>query len=74
MRAHEVSSVQGNHDAWVSKRYREGLAENNILTEDRAGVDHNISVLNEADIAYLEPLPEMFAFSADGYDYALTHL
>ena len=74
MRAHEVSSVQGNHDAWVSKRYREGLAENNILTEDRAWVDHNISLLNEADIAYLEQLPETLTFSADGYDYALTHI
>ena len=73
-RAHDMRSVQGNHDAWVSKRYRGGREQNNIATEDRTWAEHNISLLDDDDIAYLEQLPETLTFSADGFDYALTHI
>ena len=73
-RAHDMRSVQGNHDAWVSKRYRGGQEQNNIATEDRTWAEHNISLLDDDDIAYLEQLPETLTFSADGFDYALTHI
>ncbi|MEM7363444.1 MAG: metallophosphoesterase family protein [Pseudomonadota bacterium] len=74
MRSHQVQSVQGNHDAWVSKRYRENQSLHDLPTEDYAWVDHNVSLLTEDDIVYLEQLPETLTFSADGFDYALTHI
>ena len=74
MRAHDVLSVQGNHDAWVSKRYRDGMALDNVPTEDRTWADHNVSLLDESDIVFLEQLPETITFSADGFNYALTHI
>lgn len=74
VRAHEVLSVQGNHDAWVSSRYREGKALDNVPLEDRAWVDQNVSLLDDSDIDFLEQLPETLTFEADGFGYALTHI
>jgi putative phosphoesterase len=74
IRARDAKSVQGNHDAWVSKLYRNSMALDNLPTEDRTWAEHNVSLLDESDITFLEQLPVTLTFSVDGFSYALTHI
>lgn len=45
IRAHAVPCVQGNHDAWVVKNYRDGGTFDIMPAADRAWVHHNASLL-----------------------------
>jgi putative phosphoesterase len=74
VRAHDVRVVMGNHDRAVARQYRQGRFLETLPREDRRWVNHNISQLDEGDIAYLEGLPLISTFSADGYEYGLTHM
>ncbi|MDA0789864.1 MAG: metallophosphoesterase family protein [Proteobacteria bacterium] len=74
VREHDVISVMGNHDQTVAQQYRKGRFLDTLPLSERMWVNHNVSQLDDADIAYLEQLPMMLTFSADGFDYALTHI
>jgi len=74
IRTHQVPCVQGNHDAWVVKHYRDGANFAAMPVTERAWVHHNASLLAEDDIAYLEQLPRALTFTRDGHSYWMTHL
>jgi putative phosphoesterase len=74
VREHNVIAVMGNHDQWVARRYRQGAFMETLPLQERMWINHNISQLNDDDIAYLEQLPTTLTFCADGFDYALTHI
>ncbi|MBE2200698.1 MAG: metallophosphoesterase family protein [Anaerolinea sp.] len=69
-----VPCVQGNHDLWVTMQYRQGNTLDRVPEAERAWVHHNAGLLDEAEIAYLEQLPQMMTFELDGVQYGLTHL
>jgi predicted phosphodiesterase len=66
--------VQGNHDAWVALNYRQGHFLENVPEEELAWVHLNTSLLDDADIAYLENLPKTLAVELDGIMYGMTHM
>ncbi len=72
--SNKVPTVRGNHDLWVCMNYRNGRFPDTLPPEEREWVHHNLNLLDETDIKYLENLPETLIFSADGIDYSLTHL
>lgn len=74
IRAHAVPCVQGNHDAWVVKNYRNDGTFESMPVADRAWVHHNASLLDEADITYLAQLPRARTFTLDEQPYWMTHL
>jgi predicted phosphodiesterase len=74
VRAHNVRSTQGNHDAWVAKNYREGKTASTVPLEERGWVHQTTERLDEADVQYLEQLPRSLTFELDGVHYAMTHL
>jgi len=74
VRAHNVTSTQGNHDRFTAFIYRSEPALASIPVEERAWVHLNTSLLNEADIQFLEQLPIALTFELDGERYGLTHL
>ena len=74
IQAHGVPTVQGNHDAWVALYYRRGRSLPNPTSEERGWVHYTASQLSEADILFLEDLPETLTFSLDGVEYGMTHL
>jgi putative phosphoesterase len=74
LQAHEVPCVQGNHDAWVCLNYRRGRFLDKVPALERGWVNYTATVLSEADICYLEQLPQSLTFSLDGFLYGLTHL
>jgi len=73
IRDRSVPCVQGNHDAWVVKNYRD---DNLVMIPmaERAWVHHNANLLDEADITYLEQLPQARTFVLDTVPYCMTHL
>jgi len=73
IRSHHVPCVQGNHDAWVAKNYRDRTGEE-IPVEERSWVHHNANLLNDDDIAYLEQLPQALTFDVDENTYCMTHM
>lgn len=74
IQAHDVITVQGNHDAWVCLNYRHGDSLPNPDNEERGWVRYNASQLNEADVLYLEGLPQTYTITIDGIEYGMTHL
>jgi putative phosphoesterase len=74
VQSHDVPCVQGNHDLWVCMNYRRGHFMENMPVTERGWVNHNASLLDEADILYLEQLPETMMLPLDGRHYAMTHL
>ena len=74
IQAHDVLTTQGNHDQWVSMNYRRGDIGTAVALKKRGWEHHNAAQLSEADIRYLESLPEAVTFEFDGIQYGLTHL
>lgn len=74
VRDHQVICTKGNHDQFVAYCYRQGHLLETVPIEERAWVHHNAGLLNEADITFLEQLPEAVAFELDGTSYGMTHL
>lgn len=74
IQAHNVPTVQGNHDGWVSLNYRRGQFMNNVPQDERGWVNYTASLLTEADVCFLEQLPQALTFTLDGIPYGLTHL
>ena len=74
IQAHDVLTTQGNHDQWVSMNYRRGDIGDVVPREKRGWENHNAACLSEADIYYLENLPESVTFELDGILYGMTHL
>ena len=74
VRSHNVSCVQGNHDAWVVMNYRSGSSFEKMRVEERAWVHHNADLLDENDIRYLEQLPKTLTFELDKVRYCMTHM
>jgi len=73
-RDHKLIATQGNHDRWLTANYRNGKACETMAPEERMWVHHNISLLDDDEIQYLESLPVAMAFELDGQGYAMTHL
>ncbi len=73
-REHHVLSVKGNHDADVVEAFRdpEGVLARVGEAEFR-WIRETCAQLTEDDIAYLDILPQVLDFTADGYRYRLTH-
>ena len=74
IQAHEVPTVQGNHDAWVCRNYYEGDALPNSRDEERGWVKYTAQQLSDSDIAFLDNLPQTLTFSMDDSAYGMTHL
>jgi len=74
VRSHDVACVQGNHDRRVVKYYRSGNTLESIPFEERAWVHHNVNLLEEHEIEYLEQLPQTITFELDEITYGMTHL
>ena len=74
VRGHSVTCVQGNHDRYVAFCYRSGHTLEQVEADERAWVHHNVSQLDEADIAFLETLPRAVVFELDGIRYGMTHM
>ena len=74
IQAHNIPAVQGNHDAWVSLNYRRRHFLETMPVAERGWVNYTASLLTEADIRYLEKLPQSLTFTLDGIIYGLTHL
>lgn len=68
-----VRCVQGNHDAWVVRQYREGNL-GNVAPDDRLWAHYTAGLLNDADVEYLEKLPRAISVEMDGMIYGVTHL
>jgi putative phosphoesterase len=73
-REHQIICVKGNHDQDIINRYHSGKNITMIPEDARTWVDHNVAQLNEADIDYLENLPEHHEFELDGCYYLVTHM
>lgn len=74
IQAHNIPTVQGNHDAWVCINYRRGHFMDNVPQAERGWVNYTASLLTEADACYLEQLPQSLTFTLDDIPYGLTHL
>jgi putative phosphoesterase len=74
LQAHDIPCVQGNHDAWVCLNYRRGQFMDVVPVAERGWVNYTATLLSEADICYLEQLPQSLTFELDGIIYGLTHL
>lgn len=74
VQANQIPCVQGNHDHWVCKNYRNGNFLESVPADERAWVHHNAALLTEPEIAFLEQLPKAMTFDCDGVTYGLTHL
>ena len=74
VREHQVQSVVGNHDLWVVLNYQSGRALDDVPLEERAWVHHNASLLDDADIKFLEELPGALTVEFDGLVYGIAHL
>jgi predicted phosphodiesterase len=74
LRQHQVQSVVGNHDLWVVLNYQSGRSLEDVPLDERAWVHHNASLLDDADIKYLEGLPGALTVEIDGLVYGITHL
>ena len=73
-REHHVRSVIGNHDQRLIQIYNQLNGDvSGIAPEDYCWVHDNCSLLDWEDVAYLESLPEILDFTADGYYYRLSH-
>jgi len=73
LRAHQVHCVQGNHDAWVAQNYRQGNGLAGIPAADREWVHLTVEQMDEADVLFLENLPQVLTFELDGIVYGLKH-
>lgn len=74
VREHRVVCTQGNHDAWVALTYRNGQQPDTLPADQREWRHHNIGLMEEADIAFLESLPRSVTFELDGVRYGMAHL
>lgn len=74
IQAHNVPTVQGNHDQWVSYYYRTGGNIPNERNEERGWVAFNAEQLDETAVKFLEQLPLTLTFEIDGLAYGMTHL
>lgn len=74
IQAHNVPTVQGNHELWVCMNYHQGDALPNPQNEERGWVTFTAQQLDEADIHFLEQLPESLTFEFDDIQYGMTHL
>ena len=72
--AHDVTCVQGNHDRWVPKAYREGRTLETVPVEERGWENLNASLLTEEEIRFLEALPIARVVELDGVHYGMTHM
>lgn len=74
VRAHKVICTQGNHDRWVVHNHRAGRTLEMVDPAERAWVHHNVALLDEADIDFLDQLPQAVTVDVAGVAYGLTHL
>lgn len=74
IQTHDVPTTKGNHDEWVSINFRRGDMGEAVPLAERGWEHHNAALLSEADIFYLENLPESLTFELDGITYGMTHL
>ncbi len=74
VQSHDVHCVQGNHDRWLVNCYRDGNTLECMPLDERTWAYHNVSLLDERDIKYLEQLPATITFESDGVKYGITHL
>lgn len=74
VRTHQAICTKGNHDQFVAYCYRQGHLLEAVPMAERAWVHHNASLLTEADITFLEQLPEAVTFELNGISYGMTHL
>ncbi|MBR5452944.1 MAG: metallophosphoesterase family protein [Clostridia bacterium] len=73
-REHNVLNVKGNHDLGVNRYYDSCGGKTDDVPPDEYGWIHdNIAKLSQEDLEYLEGLPEVLDFEADGYRYLVSH-
>lgn len=73
IRANGIITVKGNHDELVIQTYRSGKHLEDIPNEELTWPIVNARELNEEDIVFLEELPDMVQFEADGITYCMQH-
>jgi putative phosphoesterase len=73
VRSHNVTCVQGNHDAWLADNYRRGKTLETVSAEERAWVHLNAGLVDESEICFLAALPKTLVIELDGITYGLTH-
>lgn len=73
IRARDVACVQGNHDQHVAMTFREPALWH-VADGALQWRHHNARRLTDADVAFLERLPEALTFELDGVRYGMTHL
>ncbi len=74
LRVHNAHCVQGNHDAWVARQYREGNTLETVAPGEGLWAHYAAGLLDEADVQYLENLPRGMTVEVDGLLYGMTHL
>lgn len=74
MKKHKVIAVMGNHDASILNTYKNGFVplKNSLLATTFA--EHNLSLLDEADMEYIASLPMEAKAEFDGVTYFMTHI
>lgn len=72
MREREAAVVAGNHDRRLVQAYRAGDFRA-VAPHQRKWVHENCSKLEEADVNYLEGLPDTLCLEIDGYAYTIRH-
>lgn len=72
VRENGVRCVRGNHDDRLIGIYRQGGYEG-LPRERYAWVHHNCERLSPCDVDFLESLPAHLSFTADGFEYLMSH-
>ena len=71
---HGAICVRGNHDDIIIDVYRNGNRGLDVAEAQIKWAHHNARLLGEAEIAFLESIPEYRTFEMDGYSYTMQHL
>ncbi|TBL79126.1 metallophosphoesterase family protein [Paenibacillus thalictri] len=71
---HKVLCVKGNHDERVAALYRNKDQLWNVSDEERTWAHDNAQKLNEAEIEFLENLPQSITFTMDSIGYSMQHM
>lgn len=73
-REHNVLNVKGNHDYRFRDYYdRCGDKLDEVIPSEWQWIHDNIKNTDEEDLEYLDNLPDVLAFEADGYRYIVSH-
>ncbi|MGI2295715.1 metallophosphoesterase family protein [Paenibacillus sp. GXUN7292] len=70
----EVICVRGNHDDIMIDIYRNNNGGHDIEEGQLKWAHHNARLLGEAEISFLESIPDYRIFEMDGCSYTMQHL